>query len=112
MAEVGVTKLCQNPAVSSGEYYIANILSSVDALCLEESDYSVFRVPSMERPVYSVRKYGIYSNAVKGLDLFKLSGDHVVGIFCSEAMKDLCAQNGITGISFVPIRQRDTDASV
>lgn len=106
----GVNIKCNDVGIPAEEYYIANILSSVDALCLEASDYSVFQVPSLGRPVYSVRKYGIYSNKTNGLDIFKLSGDHVIGIFCSEKVKELCEQNKITGVAFVPIRQQENHA--
>lgn len=87
------------------DYFIANILSLTNAFCLEGSDYSVFHSASFGRPFYSVKKYCIFAEAVGNLDLFKLSGDDVISVFCSERLKKLCEQNEITGIHFLPIRQ-------
>lgn len=87
------------------KYYIANILSTVDALCLEGSEYSAFNIPNSNHQVYSVRKYCLYENALNGLDLFKLTGEHVNCVFCSEKVKKMCEERNITGMSFSVIRQ-------
>ncbi len=87
------------------KYYIANILSTVDALCLEGSEYSAFNIPNSNHQVYSVRKYCLYENALNGLDLFKLTGEHVNCVFCSEKVKKMCEERNITGMSFSVVRQ-------
>lgn len=87
------------------KYYIANILSTVDALCLEGSEYSAFNIPNSNHQVYSVRKYCLYENALNGLDLFKLTREHVNCVFCSEKVKKMCEERNITGMSFSVVRQ-------
>lgn len=89
---------------SDHRYYVTNVLSLVDALCLAESDYSTFQVPGREAPFYSVRKYCLSASATGGYDLFKLTGDQVIPLFCSEKVKRLCEKAGLTGMAFVEVR--------
>ena len=98
-----VDVVCEDDG-STHPYYVANVLSLVDALCLAGSDYSTFQVPGRKEPFYSVRKYCLSASAVGACDLFKLTGDQVIPLFCSEKVKALCEQAGLTGIAFVEVR--------
>lgn len=98
-----VDVVCEDDG-STHPYYVANVLSLVDALCLAGSDYSTFQVPGRKEPFYSVRKYCLSASAVRACDLFKLTGDQVIPLFCSEKVKALCEQAGLTGIAFVEVR--------
>lgn len=84
------------------QYYIANIIKVVDALCLEKSQYFTTEIEGMGT-IYTVSKYGIYAEKTDGADVFKLSNRQQIPIFVSEKFKDLIKENNITGISLVEI---------
>lgn len=85
-------------------YWVVNVLALADALHLPGSEYSVFQVPGRDAPFYSVRKYCLSAPAIGERGLFKLTGDHVIPLFCSEKVKVLCEKAGLTGIDFVEVR--------
>ena len=89
------------------QYYVVNVLSLADALCLAGSDYSTFQVPGRGEPFFSVRKYCLSALAIGEYDLFKLTGDQVIPWFCSEKLKGLCEEAGLTGIAFVEVRVQE-----
>lgn len=79
-------------------YYIANIVRVVDALCLEKSEYFETEIPGMGT-IYTVSKYGIFSEKMEGSDIFKLSNRQEIPIFVSENFKKTIEGENITGIS-------------
>ncbi len=78
-------------------YYIANIIRVVDALCLDKSDYFETEIPGIGI-IYTVSKYGIYSEKTKDSDIFKLSNRQEIPIFVSEKFKKVMETENITGI--------------
>ncbi|RIJ66294.1 MULTISPECIES: imm11 family protein [unclassified Rummeliibacillus] len=85
------------------EYYIANILKVVDALCLEESDYHEIQTKSVGT-IYNIRKYAIYENKVENSDVFKLGTRQEIPIFVSEIFKREIENNELTGLEFYEIK--------
>ena len=84
------------------QYYVANIIKVVDALCLEKSRYFTTEIEGMGT-IYTVSKYGIYAERTEGADVFKLSKRQQIPIFVSEKFKALIEKNDITGISLAEI---------
>lgn len=84
------------------EYYIANIIKVVDALCLDKSQYFATEIEGIGT-IYTVSKYGIYADKTDGADVFKLLNKQQIPIFVSETFKDLIERENITGISLVEI---------
>ena len=80
------------------QYYIANIIKVVDALCLDKSKYFETEIEGLGT-IYTVSKYGIYAEKTDGADVFKLSNRQEIPIFVSEKFKDLIEKENITGIS-------------
>ena len=85
------------------EYYIANIIKVVDALCLDKSKYFTTEIEGIGT-IYTVSKYGIYADKTEGADVFKLSKCSPVPIFVSEIFKESIEKEGVTGISFTEIK--------
>lgn len=84
-------------------YYIANIVKVVDALCLEESEYFETKIPDLGT-IYTVSKFAVFEEKIKKADIFKLSNHQEIPIFVSECFKDIIEEKGITGISLTEIR--------
>lgn len=84
-------------------YYIANIVKLVDALCLKESKYFEINIQKLGT-IYTVSKYAIYENKTDNADIFKLSNRQEIPIFVSERFKKMLAANDITGISLREIK--------
>lgn len=85
------------------QYFVANVLKLVDALCLERSEYFTLELPE-EGPVYSVIKYAIYQDKTDGADVFKLANRQEIPLFVSERFKQAIEEQGITGIALHEIR--------
>ena len=92
-----------NNSVEPKRYYAANIVTTVDALCLEISDYGIIEYRTLG-PTPVVTKYGIYESKTEGKDLFKLVRPQEIPIFCSEKIKSAVEKNKITGFYFYPLR--------
>jgi len=86
----------------ANEYYIANIVKVVDALCLDKSQYFETEIEGMGI-IYTVSKYGIYAEKTEGADVFKLANRQQIPIFVSEKFKNLMEAENITGISLQEI---------
>ncbi len=84
------------------EYYVANIIKVVDALCLHKSKYFETYIDGIGS-IYTVSKYGIYSNKTEDADMFKLANRQEIPIFISEKLKCILELENITGVSFVEI---------
>ncbi len=80
-------------------YYIANIVKIVDALCLDRSEYFESYIDGIGA-IYSVSKYGIYESKTDGADIFKLDKWQQIPVFVSEEFKKNVEMNYITGMSF------------
>lgn len=80
------------------EYFIANIIRVVNALCLEKSKYFQTEIPGIGI-IYTVSKYGIFESKTSDSDVFKLANRQEIPIFVSERFKEIIEQNKIIGIS-------------
>jgi hypothetical protein len=87
--------------IEKDEYFIANVLGMVDALNLENSDYSVMDLDG--KKIYSVRKYAVAEDKINNKNLFKLKEDEIP-LFVSETFKQLVEESSITGCEFLEIR--------
>lgn len=87
--------------IEDDEYFVANVLDVVDALNLENSDYSVLDLD--DEKIYSVRKYAVSEDKINNISLFKLKGDEIP-LFVSETFKQLVEESNITGCDFLEIR--------
>ena len=98
----------KNNVEPSREYFAANILRMVDALCLEKSKYFETNVKGIGT-VYTISEYGVYANRTEGSDVFKLKKWQNIPIFVSETFKKVIEAYGITGIS---LREINVDDSI
>jgi len=87
----------------SYQYYIANILKVVEALCLEKSDYFTTNTKKLG-PIHTVSKFAIYEDKVGDVDVFKLANRQEIPIFVSERFKERMEEENITGIELMQIR--------
>lgn len=85
-----------------GNYYVANVVKLIDALCLEKSDYFETEIEELGT-IYTVSKYAIYEEKVNDVDVFKLPNHQEIPIFVSERFKNIVEDNAITGIEFLEI---------
>ena len=84
-------------------YYVANIVKLVDALCLVKSDYFETEIEDVGT-IYTVSKYAVYEEKVDGADIFKLPNHQEIPIFVSEKFKNIVEENKITGMEFMEIK--------
>jgi len=84
-------------------YYIANIIKLVDALCLEKSEYFETEIPGLDT-IYTVSKFAVFEEKIQKADIFKLSNRQEIPLFVPECFKDIIEENDITGISLKEIR--------
>jgi hypothetical protein len=82
-------------------YYVANVLNIVDALNLENSDYSVMDLDG--KKIYFIRKYAVTQNKVNNHNLFKLQDDEIP-LFVSESIQKMVTNENITGCDFLEIK--------
>jgi hypothetical protein len=89
----------------SGEYlenyFVANLVNVLDAICLEHSKYSKFDLDGEE--IISVQKYAIYKERLQEANVIKLKND-VIPIFVSEAFKIEVEKKDITGCDFSEVK--------
>lgn len=85
------------------QYYIANILKLVDALCLEQSEYFTTNTKKLG-PIHTVSKFAVYEDKVEGADIFKLGKRQEIPVFVSERFKAMIEKEEITGIELREIR--------
>src|SRR5699024_5184349 len=97
---VNVVDFESKSKIDNDEYFVANVLDIVDALNLENSDYSVMDLDGEK--IYSVRKYAVSENKINSKNLFKLKGDEIP-LFVSETFKQLVEESNITGCEFIEI---------
>lgn len=83
-----------------GSYFVANIVTIVDALDLENSKYDVFELD--DEKIISVEKYALKSNEIAGKHIFRLKDD-TIPIFVSEILKKAIEDNDFTGFEFLEV---------
>lgn len=82
-------------------YTVANILSVIDVLNLEHSDYSVIEVD--DEKIYSIIKYAINKKGLSNYHIFKIKG-YEIPRFVSETLKVSMKKQGITGYELLEIK--------
>ncbi|QHE53681.1 imm11 family protein [Pontibacillus sp. HMF3514] len=82
-------------------YYVANILTVLDALNLEGSDYSVIDLD--DEKFYNVKKYAVSKNRINQKNVFKLKGDEIP-VFISGVIKEQIEEELVTGCDFLEIK--------
>jgi hypothetical protein len=96
-------EVCEMGGEKKLNYYIANIIKLVDALCLEESEYFSTEIPSIGT-IHTISKFAVFANKTEGSDIFKLLNRQEIPVFVSERFKSMIEENNITGISLTEIR--------
>lgn len=81
-------------------YFVANIVTIVDALDLENSKYDVFELD--DEKIISVEKYALRGNEIVGKHIFRLKDD-TIPIFVSETLKKAIEDNDFIGFEFLEV---------
>ena len=81
-------------------YFVANIVTVIDALDLEKSKYDIFELD--DEKIISVEKYALKSNEIINKHIFRLKDD-TIPIFVSEALKKVIEDNDFIGFEFLEV---------
>ena len=81
-------------------YCVANIVTLVDALDLENSKYDIFELD--DEKIISVEKYVLKQNKILKWNIFRLKGD-TIPIFASELVKNVIEDKGLLGFRFLEV---------
>jgi hypothetical protein len=104
-AQVIPITICDRISKNEEKAYIVNILDVVEnAIDFEKSSYGL--LSDDDPKVYAIWKYVLKSSFIQCNKLFKLKEDMFV-MFCSEQLKKLVNDNGLTGFSFKEIELSD-----
>ena len=81
-------------------YFVANIVTVIDALDLDNSKYDVFELD--DEKIISVEKYALKSSEIVNRHIFRLKDD-TIPIFISETLKKVIEDNDFTGFEFLEV---------
>lgn len=81
-------------------YFVANIVTIIDALDLDNSKYDVFELD--DEKIISVEKYALKSSEIVDKHIFRLKDD-TIPIFVSETLKKVIEDNGFIGFEFLEV---------
>lgn len=81
-------------------YLVANIITVIDALDLENSKYDVFELD--DEKIISVEKYALKSSKIIGKHIFRLKDDSIP-VFVSETLKKVIEDNEFIGFQFLEV---------
>ncbi|MBS3682285.1 maleate cis-trans isomerase [Ornithinibacillus massiliensis] len=98
---VNVVDIESKSSIDKADYFVANVLDVVDALNLENSEYSVIDLDGEK--IYTVRKYAVSNSIINNKNIFKLKGDEIP-LFASETLKQSVEENNISGCDFLEIK--------
>ena len=82
-------------------YKVANVITILDALDLENSKYDLFELDYEK--VLSVEKYALRKNMIGNKNIFKLKDD-TIPIFVSEKFKNIVEENSLIGFQFLEVK--------
>lgn len=82
-------------------FSVANIITVVDALDLDNSIYSFYELDGEK--ILAVRKHALSLHGIKGASIFRLRDD-IVPIFVSEEVVNVISRHGLTGCSFLEVK--------
>ncbi|MEK3881751.1 DUF1629 domain-containing protein [Paenibacillus sp. PL2-23] len=83
------------------DYFVANILTVVDALNINQSTVSEMKIDG--ETILSVIKFALNEENIESYDVFKVK-DHELSTFISESMKDLFGKNNVSGVDLLKIK--------
>jgi len=89
------------------EYYIANVLLEIDALCLDQSKYYSTEIErnGKKETIVVVSKYVLFGTRVANNDIFKLTKGQQIPVFVSEKfVKEMKSANMDIGMDFLEVR--------
>lgn len=81
-------------------YLVANIVTVIDALDLDNSKYDIFELD--DEKIISVEKYALKSNEIINKHIFRLKDD-TIPIFVSETLKKVIEDNDFIGFEFLEV---------
>jgi len=83
-----------------GRYHALNVLTVLDCLDLENSEYNT--VPDGEggEIIMFIRKYALKKDVIEGIDLFKIRERKETFIYVSQNFVDRVNEHGLTGFDF------------
>lgn len=81
-------------------YLVANIVTVIDALDLDNSKYDIFELD--DEKIISVEKYALKSDKIVNKHIFRLKDD-TIPIFVSEELKKVIEDNGFIGFEFLEV---------
>ena len=82
-------------------YEVANVITILDALDLENSVYDFFELD--DEKILFVEKYALKKDVIKNCDVFKLKVD-TIPIFVSEKFKSIVEENSLIGFQFLEVK--------
>lgn len=82
-------------------YKVANVITILDALDLENSKYDLFELD--DEKVLSIEKYALRKNMIGNNNIFKLKDD-TIPIFVSEKFKNIVEENSLIGFHFLEVK--------
>ena len=86
--------------IQVNSYFVANIVTVIDALDLDNSKYDVFELD--DEKIISVEKYALKSSQIVNRHIFRLK-DKTIPIFVSETLKKVIEDNKFTGFEFLEV---------
>lgn len=90
----------RNTGAEINTYSVANILSILDALDLDNSVYDIFELDNEK--IISVQKYALKKSKILDRHIFRLKTQEI-GIFVSEALKNVLESENLSGFSFLEV---------
>ena len=81
-------------------YCVANIVTIVDALDMENSKYDIFELD--DEKIISIEKYALKGKEIVDKHIFRLKGD-TIPIFISETLKKVIEDNDLIGFKFLEV---------
>lgn len=81
-------------------YFVANIVTVVDALDMHKSKYDIFELD--EEKIVSVEKYVLKGDEIANNHIFKLKDD-TIPVFVSEKIKQIIEDNNLLGFAFLEV---------
>ncbi|MCY4021359.1 MAG: hypothetical protein OXG39_18270 [Chloroflexi bacterium] len=82
------------PDSADTEYYAINVLSILDCLDNEQSEFSYYG------PLKKINKYAFKTDCVSGVPMFRLPIQRSVNLFVDDEFKQLVEDNNLTGLEF------------
>lgn len=86
--------------IETTSYYVANIITTIDAFDMQKSKYDIFELD--DEKIISVEKYVLKGNSLMGKHIFRLKND-TIPIFVSETVKRIVEDNNLVGFVFLEV---------